>query len=138
MSLEGDDDTTGDDTPDAAPASPSCQEATTHADLAWIQDNIFSKSCAFSGCHKGTAVNAGSLSLEKGVSHDALVGKPATTKSGMTRVAVGMPAASYLLIAMGGEPGPMPSGGLMPQGQPKLCPEKLDAVKRWIEGGAKP
>jgi hypothetical protein len=138
MSLE-DGDGGGDDGsgPDAA-ISVTCQEATQHSDLAWIQDNIFSKSCAFSGCHKGTATGAGSLSLEKGVSLGALVGKPAMTEAGWMRVVAGNADTSYLLVAMGMGSGPLPQGGVMPLGQAPLCKEKLDAIARWIEAGAKP
>src|SRR5215813_14900572 len=101
----------GDDmSPDAA-TSDTCAEAKSHSDLAWIQDNIFTKSCAFSGCHKGTAANAGSLSLESGVSHSALVGQVTVTETGWMRVVASNPAQSYLLVAIGAESGPTPAGG---------------------------
>ena len=132
--LEGDDDTG----PDAGSASQPCNDAKTHSDLAWIQDNIFTKSCTFSGCHRGTAANAGSLNLETGMSHGALVGQSAKTEAGWTRVDAGNPPASYLLVAMGAMPGPVPTGGVMPLSSSKLCQEKLDAVSRWIENGASP
>jgi hypothetical protein len=135
ISLEDDG---GDDVgPDAA-VSATCQEATEHSDLAWIQDNVFGKSCAFSGCHRGPALGAGSLSLEKGLSHGALVGKAATTESGWMRVVAGNVDTSYLMIALGVGDGPRPSSGVMPLNGPPLCQEKLDAVARWIAAGAEP
>jgi len=123
-------------TPDAA--SDACAEATTHSDLAWIQTNIFTHSCAFSGCHTGAAANAGFLSLESGVSHGSLVGQMAKTETGWMRVVASNPSQSYLLVAIGAENGPTPVGGLMPLSQPKLCSEKLDAVTRWVQAGAPP
>jgi hypothetical protein len=131
-------DNTGDDTMVDAAASDACNEAKSHSDLSWIQDNIFTKSCAFSGCHKGSASNAGFLSLESGVSHGALVGQMAATETGWMRVVASNPSQSYLLVAMGAEPGPTPAGGLMPLANPKLCQDKLDAVSRWIMSGAQP
>lgn len=130
----------GDDTgPDAGTTvSQTCIDAKSHSDLAWIQDNIFTKSCAFSGCHRGAAASAGSLSLEAGVSHDALVGQSAKTEVGWKRVDAGKASTSYLLVAMGAMQGPVPTGGVMPLGSPALCQDKLDAVQRWVEAGAKP
>src|SRR4051812_21776400 len=40
-----------------------CMDATTHSDLTWIQDNIFSKQCTFTGCHNGGSTDAGRLDL---------------------------------------------------------------------------
>ena len=128
----------GDDMADAGTTSQTCIDAKSHSDLAWIQDNIFTKSCTFSGCHRGTAPGAGFLSLEKGLSHDQLVNQPTKTETGWMRVTAGTSSTSYLLVAIGSMPGPKPSGGTMPIGSPALCQEKLDAIKRWVEGGAKP
>jgi hypothetical protein len=119
-------------------ASTACDEAKSHSDLAWIQDNIFTASCAFSGCHKGTAANAGFLSLESGMSHGSLVGQAAVTESGWMRVVASDPSHSYLLVAVGAETGPTPAGGLMPLANPKLCQDKLDAMSRWVMAGAQP
>ncbi len=131
------DNNSGDDTT-VDGASDICNEAKTHSDLAWIQDNIFTHSCSLSGCHKGTAANAGFLSLESGVSHGALVGQAAATQTGWMRVVANDPAHSYLLVALGDEPGPIPMDGIMPEANPKLCQDKLDAVARWIMAGAQP
>jgi hypothetical protein len=130
-------DNTGDDTM-VDGASDICNEAKSHSDLAWIQDNIFTHACALSGCHKGTALNAGALTLESGMSHGSLVGQAAETETGWMRVVANDPSHSYLLVAMGAEPGPTPAGGLMPLANPKLCQDKLDAVSRWIMAGAQP
>jgi hypothetical protein len=119
-------------------ASSKCTEATSHSDLAWIQDNIFTASCAFSGCHKGSAASAGFLNLESGMSHAQLVGQPATTETGFMRVVANSSSTSYLMVAIGGANGPIPRDGIMPLGNPKLCQEKIDAIGRWIDAGAMP
>jgi len=128
--------TSGDAGPDAGTLT-ICQQAAQHSDLTWIQDNVFSASCALSHCH--TVDNqAGGLVLQTGMSRDELVNRPATTQSGWVRVVPGQPAQSYLLVAIGGAAGPMPPGGTMPIGAPVLCTEKIDAIRRWIAGGAQP
>jgi hypothetical protein len=128
----------GDDSPDAGTTSATCTEAKNHSDLAWIQDNVFTKSCTFSGCHRGTASGAGFLNLETGMSHTQLVNQPAKTETGWMRVTAGTTSTSYLLVAIGAATGPKPTDGVMPLGSPPLCQEKLDAIKRWVEQGAKP
>jgi hypothetical protein len=118
--------------------SVTCMEATQHSDLAWIQENIFSASCVFSGCHKGTASSAGFLSLEVGKSFVQLVDKPVTKPTGFTRVVAGDRSMSYLMSAInaGGPTTEVPKDGYMPQGNPQLCQEKKDAIGRWIDAGA--
>jgi hypothetical protein len=117
-----------------------CQEATTHSDLAWIQDNVFTKACAFSGCHKGTASSAGFLNLETGMSHSNLVAQPTQSITGFMRVVAGSDSTSYLMVAIDdpSASGPEPQHGYMPQGNPELCQEKKDAIGRWIMMGAMP
>src|ERR1700704_622765 len=111
-----------------------CTEALQHSDLPWIQDNIFTKACAFSGCHKGNASSAGYLNLESGMSHTQLVGVATTTETGLMRVVVNSPPTSYLMTAIhdSSASGPEPKDGWMPQGNPELCQEKKDAIGRWI------
>ena len=120
--------------------SPSCEDATTHADFAWIQANVFTKSCVFSGCHTGAAANAGRLNLTAGMAYGDLVGVAATGPGldGWKRVAPSDPAASYLLVALGHGAGPMPVDGYMPINSPAMCEQKIDAIQRWIVAGAQP
>jgi hypothetical protein len=131
-------DDTGGGTADAL--SSECQDATTHSDLAWIQDNVFTKACAFSGCHKGTASSAGFLNLESGMSHANLVAQPTQSVTGFMRVVAGSDSTSYLMVAIHdpSASGPEPQHGYMPQGNPELCQEKKDAIGRWITMGAMP
>lgn len=120
--------------------SASCMEATTHSDLAWLQEKVFTPSCsAFNSCHKGTAAEAGGLSLEPGQTIPQMVGVDSTLFPQFKRVAAGDPANSYLMIILGDVSGPLdPDVGTMPYNNPKLCQEKLDAVERWIQAGAQP
>lgn len=146
-------------------AAPACEEAKSHADLDWIQDKIFTKSCALStACHKGNAFQAAGLSLEAGKSYAQLVGSDHTGVEAASDVAIppladhqwirvvpNAPSASYLMVAIDPKTNPSPMGptdpdgvegpldpkvGSMPVNNPLLCKEKRDAIRRWIEAGA--
>jgi len=119
--------------PDAALTT--CEQATQHADLAWIQSNVFSASCALSSCHNSTS-QAGGMILEPGMAHDYLVNQPSSQHQGWMRVMPAQPDMSYLLVAIGGAAGP--DMGTMPWQMPALCQEKIDAIQRWIAAGANP
>jgi len=121
------------DVPDAAP-SPACLEAPEHSDLAWIQDEIFTPSCAsFRACHLGNASSAGGLNLEAGQSQANLVGVPSQLFPEYQMVAPGDPQASYLLIIVGGAEGPLSADvGTMPLQSDLLCSPKREAIARWI------
>lgn len=115
-----------------------CQQAAQHADLTWIQDNVFSSTCALAQCHAEDN-QAGGLVLATGMSHDYLVNRPSTVQSGMMRVIPGDPDHSYLLVAIGGASGTPPEGTVMPWGGlPTLCGEEIDAIRRWVAAGATP
>lgn len=125
--------------PDASGAPLTvCQQATQHSDLTWIQDNVFTSTCAVAHCHAEDN-QAGGLVLATGMSHDYLVNRASTVQTTMMRVLPGDPANSYLLIALGGEPGNPPEGTVMPWGGAQtLCGEEIDAIKRWVAAGANP
>jgi hypothetical protein len=130
------------DPPDAGPDAPGptpCDEAADHSDLAWIQDKVFSASCAFGGCHLGSNPG-GHLNLDVDQSRTNLVGVAATTVDGMSRVVAGDPKNSYLVVSLhdADAPGTEPAGGWMPLTNPELCQSKKDAIWRWIENGAPP
>src|SRR5204863_7256317 len=62
--------------PDAGPpdANPFCIEAAQHEDLAWLQENVITPSCArFTACHQGRATEAGGMTLEEGKVISSLV-----------------------------------------------------------------
>ena len=116
----------------------SCDEAALHSDLMWIQSHIFERSCTLPSCHLGSRANAGHLDLRAGFAYGELVDAASTSASSWKRVVPGNPAHSYLLVAIGQIPGPLPLDGIMPPGGPELCPEKRGALERWIEAGAPP
>jgi hypothetical protein len=114
-----------------------CQEATQHADLAFIQQKVFTPSCATAMCHAGAEPEVG-LNLEAGRAYSNLVNKNASTAQGWQRVVPGSLTTSYLVVAFGRADGPPPRDGFMPLGTNPLCVEKLEAVERWILAGAQP
>lgn len=114
-----------------------CAEAKAHGDFDWIQQHVFTPSCASSHCHGGSDPEVG-LSLEAGKALGNLVDHSASTAQGWDRVVPGSPSQSYLLVALGRGAGPMPRDGFMPLGAEPLCTEKIDAIERWIILGAGP
>jgi hypothetical protein len=123
--------------PGGADAGPSaeCLEANDHSDLDWIQEKIFTPSCAaFSACHQGRALSAAGLNLEAGMAAENMIDVPSTLEEaeGMVMVKPGDPQNSYLAIILGQYPGNLPDSGTMPYNSPKLCQEKRDAIDRWI------
>jgi hypothetical protein len=122
--------------PDGIPPNLTpCEEAVYHSDLAWIQDQIFNVSCT-TMCH-GATPPAATMSLRPGEARAALVDVRSTQFPDWMRVVPGNPAQSMLMVQIGGEPGPALEG-LMPWGMPKLCDEKIGAIRRWIAAGANP
>lgn len=128
----------GDDIEGPIDASAICLEARNHADLDWLQDNVFTGGCSnFVSCHKGAATQAGRLSLERGRTHDSLVNQPSTRFPTWKLVVPGDPAMSYQMVVLGQYPGPLdPRIGTMPYNSRLLCQEKRDAIERWIVAGA--
>lgn len=123
---------------DAPVALTACEQATQHSDLAWLQEHVFTPSCAVAGCHAGASPDVG-LSLEVGKAHANLVNRGSSTVAGWIRVVPGQPAQSYLMVALGRVDGPPPRDGFMPiGGLPPLCVEMVDAVERWVAAGAPP
>jgi hypothetical protein len=123
-----------------------CMEATTHSDLAWIEDKVFNVSCNFSTCHASAAA-PGKLDLRPMFSHDALVNVASMVEPSRKLVVPNDVEASYLMLmlqavppGMASPPGsPPPSDiGFMPQNAKPLCCQKLDVIERWIMAGAPP
>jgi len=105
------------------------------ASIEEVQNQIFTPTCAFSGCHN-TASRQGNLDLSSAaISHGQLVGVVSEC-AGLTRVVPGDPDSSYLLHKVGD--GPEPCGTLMPQLLPPLTAEQIALIRSWIEGGAQP
>lgn len=103
-----------------------------------IQEYVFDKSCANSACHAAPA-NSRGLSLEYGLSYDALVGvvpqNPAAAAAGMKLVDPENPDNSFLLTKLIGPESPN-QGSRMPFGGGMIHTGKIEAIRTWIEAGA--
>ena len=127
-------------------ANQICASATSHSDLAWIEDNLFANSCDASSCHASAAA-PGKLDLRPMFSHDGLVNVASKIDTSRKLVVPNDVNASYLMLMLRAVPPEManPPGsppptdiGFMPQGGLTLCCQKLDAISRWITAGAPP
>jgi hypothetical protein len=134
---DGGSSTTGTDArvppPDGVPQGLApCDEAPYHSDFTFLQDKVFTPSCA--GCHDAASPGGG-LVLEAGRAHGSLVNVTSSGHAGWVRVVPSDPGASMLLVQVGAEPGPELEG-FMPWGDPQLCTPLLDAMRRWVAAGA--
>jgi|APTNR8051073442_1049403.scaffolds.fasta_scaffold07513_6 hypothetical protein len=93
-----------------------------------IQDQIFTPTCATSGCHGGSFSSY--PNLEKENAYTNIVGKN-NSSGNMKLIEQGNSTNSYLYKRLLGE-----GGSLMPQGGPKLNQTILDSIKVWIDNGA--
>jgi hypothetical protein len=102
--------------------------------FAQIQQQIFTPTCARSGCHAASTASEG-LVLDAGRSYALLVGHAATEASALDRVQPGRPESSYLILKLRGDPSI--SGLRMPQnGPPFLTAAQIDGIAGWIRAGA--
>ncbi|WP_437928148.1 hypothetical protein WMF37_02550 [Sorangium sp. So ce291] len=117
---------------------------------------VFQRSCSFSStCHGAEAGSAGFAYLGPGLSEQATpaqvdaivaqnVGVASRSPSGMPRIAAGDPANSFLMhklddtLSCGDlECAPDSCGAPMPFGGEPLPAAERDAIRRWIQQGAK-
>jgi hypothetical protein len=128
-------------------ASPTCVAAETgqHADLEFIEKNVFMPGCAFTSCHNGGSTAAGKVDLRPGKSHAHLVNFASAIDPTRKLVVPNDVNASYLMLMLrdfppeaASPPGEEPPSraGYMPMGNATLCCQKLDAIERWIMAGA--
>ncbi len=100
-----------------------------------IQREIFTPTCAKSGCHAASTGGQEGLILDAGRSYSLLVGHPASENSALNRVQPGSPETSYIILKLRGDPSI--SGQRMPQdGPPYLTAEQIDGIAGWIRAGA--
>ena len=102
------------------------------ADFSAIQANVFTPSCATSGCHFGAGAPLG-LSLDAANSYALLVGVASSQQSSLLRVAPGNPGASYLIRKLEGSAA---TGGQMPLNAAALPQSTIDTIRQWIADGA--
>lgn len=114
-------------------AGPVGPENGVEPTLSSIQTNVFSTSCAVSGCHAGPNPQQG-LNLSEGLAHDNLVNVQSRERPELLRVEPGAPDSSYLVHKVEGRPNIV--GQQMPAGGAPLSQEEIDAIRTWIEQGA--
>jgi hypothetical protein len=102
--------------------------------LASIQANIFTPTCAVSGCHTGATPVQG-LRLDDGFSYASLVGVTSPYGSTIIRVIPGDPDNSFLIQKLEGK---TMLGGRMPLDRCCLQQVTVDVIRQWIQDGAKP
>lgn len=124
----------GDGGTEAPPSPPGSAANSLSEPLPWIEANIFEKGCATIGCHRGSSA-AGALTLERGKSHGALVGKPSTLVASKKLVVAGQPEQSFLLAKLRGHLGEG-EGAPMPYGKPPLSESEIATIETWIKAGA--
>jgi hypothetical protein len=101
--------------------------------LASIQANVFTPSCALSGCHAGSAPQQGQ-NLSSGLAFSNIVNVPSTEQPAFMRVKPGDPDSSYLYMKITGDP--RISGVQMPKTGGPLSAAKIAAIHDWIANGA--
>ena len=113
--IQGPEDELKDDDPQNMPAR-----------FSSIQEEVFSKSCALSGCHAGTQ----EPDLSSGQAFDNLVNQPSSQNPSMLRVKPGDSNNSYLMKKLT-EDG---TSVMPPSGQ--LSQVTIDSIAAWIDRGA--
>ena len=109
------------------------QNAALEPTLASIQANVFTPTCAITGCHGGVATQA-ALHLDPGFSYSNLVGVPSSQDPNLTRVVSGDPNNSLIIQKL--EETTPPVGAQMPWGGPYLPQSTIDVIRQWIANGA--
>lgn len=126
----GGDGTGGSVSPPPPPSSPP--PPPFGATFAEIQANVFTPSCAVSGCHSGAGAPQG-LRLDAGVSYSLLFDVESTQNGAFKRVDPGNPDDSWLIRKLEGTAN---VGAQMPLGGASLSQATIDVIRQWISDGA--
>lgn len=102
--------------------------------LSSLQTSILTPRCAVDGCHAGTEPQQG-LELSDGRSFAHLVSVPSTELPQYARVLPGNSADSYVVMKLLGDP--RIAGSPMPLTGPPLSVAEIDALRQWVDAGAK-
>ena len=97
-----------------------------------IQSNVFTPTCAVSGCHQGAGAPQG-LRLDAVNSYGLLVGVASMEVPAIMRVAAGDPDNSYIIQKLEGTAA---IGGRMPLNQAALPATSITTIRQWIADGA--
>ncbi len=105
------------------------------ADFESINNDLFSKTCATSGCHSGESPIAG-LDLSLNASYLSLLGPNLTgavgEASGQVLVVPDEPDSSYLITKLESDDPDV----RMPKGGSAISQKNIDAIRLWISNGA--
>ncbi len=114
-----------------------CEQAKEHSDFGWVLENVLIPGCTGSAaCHEGTNDQEDFNLIDDGV-YEVLLGA-SEQRPDLVHVVPGDPANSYLMIKFGVYgPADMEQEVMPPPPAPMLCTEKIDALRRWIEQGAR-
>ncbi len=115
----------------AAPPPPP-PPTTFGPNFSEIQANVFTPTCAVSGCHTGGSAPQG-LRLDAANSYGLLVNVASTEVPTILRVAPNDPAASYLIRKLEGTAS---VGQQMPLNGTPLSQTSINTIRQWISDGA--
>ena len=126
-----DDNGAADPTPDTR--SITVQGGGDYATFTAVKNQIFSDSCALSGCHAGNFPTEG-MNLSDSVAYANIVNVSSHERPSLDRIEPGDPNRSYLYLKVLGDPSI--SGSRMPYLGQKLRQDLIDLLRDWIERGA--
>ena len=112
--------------------APTPTPSTFGPNFSEIQSNVFTPTCAVSGCHQGAGAPQG-LRLDAVNSYGLLVGVASMEVPAIMRVAAGDPSNSYLIQKLEGNAA---IGGRMPLNQSALPATSITTIRQWITDGA--
>ncbi len=118
-------------TPPPPPPPPPPSGSSFGPNFSEIQTNVFTPTCATSGCHAGGSPAAG-LNLEAANSYAMIVGVASSQDSALQLVNPNNPNISYLIQKMEGTAG---TGNVMPPSG-SIDQADIDVVRQWITDGA--
>ena len=122
----------GDGADNGAPPAPPPPPSSFGPNFSEIQAEVFTPTCAVSGCHTGAAAPEG-LRLDEANSFGMLVDVASSQVPSILRVAPGDPDNSYLIQKLEGTAS---AGVQMPEGGPPLPQASIDVIRQWIIDGA--
>lgn len=111
--------------PGGGPPSPD-------ATFTRVQNEVFSVSCALSGCHSGASPTGG-MNLSAGVAYGNIVGVPSTERADLDRIQPGDPDRSYMVKKLRGDADIV--GSRMPL-VGSITAAQLQLVVDWVRRGA--
>ena len=112
------------------PIDPGTQSIPLSADFVSIQANIFTPNCTLSGCHVGASAPLG-LRLDDGASFATILDRDSVENPAFKLILAGDADNSYLVRKIEGI-----AGTRMPKDLPALSPDKIQAIRDWVNNGA--